>query len=101
MANAIFFCSFKLNEGKAVQDFLSAAEELNNGFISKQKGYVSWKQVVDGSNWADIVTFETMEDAHAFLEAAETPNELSTKFFSFVDLASTKVHVFSVEKEYK
>lgn len=48
MDNAIFYCSFKLNKGASVPDFLLAAEKLNNDYISKQKGFISWKQLVDG-----------------------------------------------------
>jgi len=55
MSNAVFYCSFKLKDGASVSDFLSAAEKLNNEYISKQKGYISWKQLVDGDTWADFV----------------------------------------------
>jgi len=48
MSNAVFFFSFKLKKDTSVSDFLLAAEKLNNEFISKQKGYISWKQLVDG-----------------------------------------------------
>jgi len=73
---------------------------LNNEHISKQKGYVSWKQFFDGKIWADMCTFETMDDLNAFKEASRKSNELAKKFHSFINLFSCKVHFFSLEKSY-
>ena len=101
MSNAIYYVSFKLKKGTVVADFLLAAEKLNNEFISKQKGYVSWKQLSDGETWADIVTFETMADLKNFKEVSGTPSEIAMKFYSFINLPSCKEHAFSVEKSYQ
>jgi hypothetical protein len=100
MPNAIYYVSYKLKKGASVPDFLQAAEKLNNEHISKQKGYVSWKQLVADNTWADIITFETMDDLNAFKEASRKPDELAKKFYSFMNLFSCKVHLFSVEKSY-
>jgi hypothetical protein len=101
MSNAVFFCSFKLKKGASVPDFLLAAEKLNNEYISKQKGYISWKQLFDGKVWADIITFETMEDAKNFEETSKrNPNDLAKTFYSFISFISCKVHFFSVERSY-
>jgi hypothetical protein len=102
MSNAVYYVSYKLKKGVSVPDFLLAAENLNNEFISKQKGYISWKQLVDGNTWADLITFETMDDLENFKVVSQKPGELSKKFYSFMNLnpLSTKLHVFSVEKEY-
>ena len=48
MPNAVFYVSYKLKKGASVSEFLLAAEKLNNEYMSKQKGYISWKQLVDG-----------------------------------------------------
>ena len=98
MPNAVFYVSYKLKKGASVQDFLLAAEKLNNEYISKQKGYISWKQLVDGDTWADFCTFETMEDAKKF--ESNAPNELALHFYSFINLNSGKQHFFSVERSY-
>ena len=100
MSNAVYFVSYKLKKGASVSDFLHSAEMLNNEYISKQKGYVSWKQFVDGNTWADMITFETMENLNTFKEASRKPNELAKNFYSFMNLFSCKVHLFSVEKSY-
>ncbi len=100
MSNAVFYCSFKLNKGASIPDFLLAAEKLNNEYISKQKGYISWQQLVDGDTWADFITFETMEDVKKFETDAGNAGKLAEKFYSFIDLNSCKVHFFSVEKSY-
>ena len=99
MSNAVFFVSYKLKKGASVQDFLLASEKLNDGYMSTQKGYISWKQLVDGETWADFLTFETMADAKSVEEAGE-PNELAEKFYSFINLNSCKTHFFSVERSY-
>jgi hypothetical protein len=102
MSNAVLYISFKLRSGASVEDFLLAAEKLNNEYISKQKGFISWKQVRDGKTWADIITFETMEDLNNFKEASRTPNEFSKKFFSYLtrNPFAFKMHAFTIEKSY-
>lgn len=100
MPNAVFYCSFKLKKGTSVPDFLLAAENLNNEYISKQEGYISWKQLVDGDTWADFITFETMADVKKFEADSENAGELSQKFYSFIDLNSCKVNYFTVERSY-
>jgi len=99
MTNVVFFNSYKLKKGVSVSDFLLAVENLNNGYISKQNGYVSFELMVDGETWADSTTFKTMEDAKSFAETCE-PNELAEKFYSFINLNSCKSNFFSVEKGY-
>jgi hypothetical protein len=100
MSNAVYYVSYKLKKGTSVPDFLQAAEKLNNEHISKQKGYISWKQLFDGKTWADMITFETMDDLNGFKEASNKPDELAKKFYSFMNLFSCKVHLFSVERSY-
>jgi hypothetical protein len=99
MSNAVIFISFNLAEGASVPDFLLASEELNNEYMSKQKGFISWKQLVEGEMWADLLTWETMDDAKKILEPSCT-NALAEKFYSFIDQESCKMHLFSVKKSY-
>jgi hypothetical protein len=99
MSNAVLFISFNLVKGASVPDFLLASEKLNNEYMSKQKGYISWKQLVEGELWADLLTWETMDDAKRILDSS-SPNPLAEKFYSFLDMPSCKVHLFSVEKSY-
>ena len=101
MSNAVFYCSFKLKKDASAPDFLLAAEKLNNEYISKQKGYISWKQLVDGDTWADFITFETMEDVKKFEADSGNAGELAQKFYSFINLNSCNVNYFSVERDYK
>jgi hypothetical protein len=101
MKNAIFYCSFNLKKGASVPEFLAAAEKLNNEYISKQKGYISWKQVVDGDTWADILTFETMDDVKNFEANAHNAGELAENFHSFLNHNTAKVHYYSIERSYE
>ena len=98
MANVVFFNSYKLKKGVSIPDFLLAVENLNNEYISKQKGYISFKLFVDGETWADATTFKTMDDAKNFAES-NTPNMFAEKFYSFLNLIGCKSHFFSVEKD--
>ena len=101
MSNAAFYCSFNLKKEASVPDFLQVAKKLNDGHISKQKGYISWKQLVDGDTWADFVTFETMEDVKAFEANSVNAGELAMNFFSFINLDSVKVNYFTIERSYE
>ncbi|MCL2387195.1 MAG: hypothetical protein FWC89_06545 [Defluviitaleaceae bacterium] len=100
MSNAVFYCSFELNKDADVSAFLAAAEKLNNEYISKQKGYISWKQLCDGNTWADFLTFETMEDVKKFEAESENAGELAQAFFSFINFDSIKQHCFAIERSY-
>ena len=100
MSNAVFYCSFNLKKGVSVPDFLQAAEKLNDEYISKQKGYISWKQLVDGDTWVDFLTFETMEDVKAFEAGSVNAGEVAERFLSFINLDTCKVQYYSVERSY-
>ncbi len=99
MSRVVFFNTYKLKKGVSVPDFLLAVEKLNDNYISKQKGYISFSLLVDGETWADSTTFETMEDAKKFAEASG-PNEFAEQFYAFINLMSCKTHFFSVEKSF-
>lgn len=99
MSKAVFFNTYKLKKGVSIPEFLEAVENLNNAYISKLKGYVSFEVYEDGTTWADATTFETMEDAKAFASACE-PNEYAEKFYSFLNLSTCKSHFFSAQKTY-
>ena len=99
MPNAIFYVSYMLKKGASVPDFLLASEKLNDEYMSKQKGYISWQQGLDGETWADLITFETMADAKRVEESTD-PHETAKKFYSYINLMSCKTHFFSVERSY-
>ena len=99
MPNAVLLITFNLVKGASVPDFLLASEKLNHEYMSKQQGYISWKQLVEGEMWADLLTWETMDDAQKVMDPSCT-NALAEKFYSFIDQESCKVHLFSVERSY-
>ena len=101
MKNAVFYCAFNLVEGASVEEFIEVSKELNDNYISKQKGYVSWQQLRDGDDWLDLVTFETMEDVQSFASNPENEkNPFALKYFSFVKMEDCKATMFSVEAEW-
>lgn len=100
MPNAVFYCSFKLKKGADVPSFLLAAKNLNDKYISKQQGYISWQQLVDGDSWADFIIFETLEDVKKFEADSGNAGELAQKFYSFINCNSCKVNYYNIEKSY-
>ena len=100
MPNAVWIISYKLVDGSSVPDFLLAAEKCNNEVLSKKKGYISWKQLVDGDTWVDLVTWETMGDAKNAEKNDGDTNPAAQKFYSFIDFKSLKMQAYSIEKSY-
>ena len=100
MPNAVWFISYKLVEGASVPDFLLASEKTHNEVLSKKKGFISWKVLVDGDTWVDLITWETLADAINAENDESDPNPIAQKFYSFIDPASLKSQVYSVEKSY-
>ena len=99
MSNAVMFITYKLAKDVSTQDFLFASEKVKDLFLSKQKGYISWKVLVDGDTWADMLTWDTKEDAGNAM-AAGGANADNQKFFALLDPESVKMQVFTVEKSY-
>ena len=99
MKNAIWFISYKLKKGACEAEFLAASEILGREYISKSKGYISWKQLKDGDTWVDLATWETLEDAKRF-EKSGGGGDLAKKFYSFIDFATLKSQYYTVEKSY-
>ena len=101
MSNAVYYVSFKLKKSANVDDFLAASKVLNDEFISKQPGYISWEQVRDGDTWADFLRFETKSDLEKFKEISKEPSEIAKKFYSFMNPFTIKMHLFEVEKSHE
>ena len=100
MSNAVWFISYKLVEGASTSDFLLASEKCHNEVLSKKKGFISWKVLVDGDTWVDLVTWETMEDAVNAENDDGDINPVAQKFYSFIDPNSLKSQAFSIKKSY-
>jgi len=98
MSNVVYSNTYKLKDGASVSEFTLAIEALIKEHISKQKGYVSSRLLSNGDEWTDSVTFETMDNLNAFLEEANKGgNELANKFYSFLNFATCKTTVYTVE----
>ena len=100
MSKTVMYIEFKLKKNACIPDFLASAKILNDEYMSKQEGYVSWQQLVDGEIWADLIVWETMENAKAILNTNEK-NPLAEEFYSFINMMSCKVRLYSIEKDYK
>lgn len=102
MSNAVYLNCYKLKKGASVPEFLLAVEKLKDEEISKKKGYLSCKLMLDGDTWVDTITFETMEDLKNFEEASRNPSEVAKHFYSFINFSAkgNKHHKLSVEKDW-
>ena len=101
MSNVVSFHTYKLKNGVSVPDFLLAVEKLIKEYVAKQKGYVSYQLLLEGDTWADSVTFETMDNLIAFIQAERNDcSELSETFASFIDFDTLKSNTYSVERSY-
>ena len=99
MSSAVMFISYKLAKSVSSQDFLLASEKVNSEFMSKQKGYISWKVLIDGDIWSDLLIWETKEDAQNAM-AVGGANADNQKFFALLDPESVKMQIFTVQKSY-
>ncbi|MCL2427351.1 MAG: antibiotic biosynthesis monooxygenase [Oscillospiraceae bacterium] len=92
MSKAVFFNLYKLKKGASIPDFLLAVEKLTE-HTSKEKGCISFNLFVDGETWADMSTWETMDDAKNFANSGG-PKDLADKFYSFININSCRSHFF-------
>lgn len=99
MPNAIWFISYKLKKGASVEGFLLASEKCHDEVLSKQKGFISWEVLRDGDTWVDLVRWETAGDAKKG-EAAGADNPAAREFYSFINMNSCKLQLYSVEKSH-
>jgi len=100
MHNAVWFISYKLVEGASISEFLQASEKCHDEVLSKKKGFISWKVLVDGDTWVDLVTWETMEDAIDGESDDGEQNPVASKFYSFIDPYSCKSQLYCVKENY-
>ncbi|MCL2116400.1 MAG: hypothetical protein FWH29_09285 [Methanobrevibacter sp.] len=99
MSNVVEFVTFKLKKGASEPDFLLVSDKFNHEFLAKQKGYISRNLLVDGEIWADLVFWETMEDAKNAVKAFRK-SEAAKEYMSFLNGPSCKLLHLSVKKSY-
>jgi len=76
----------KLLPGKTEQDLLRASEKFQQGFVSTLKGFISRELVhVKDNEYADIVHWESMQDAKAVL-TQEMNSDACLEFFSLMEM---------------
>ena len=101
MPHVVEFVTFYLKKKVAVSDFLNMSDKFNKEFLSKQKGYVYRQLLADGEMWADMVVWETMDDAKTAISVSF--NYVIAREYvamlSFNEKGCSLRH-FSVEKEY-
>ncbi len=97
MSKKVMMCSFELAEGVSIPDFSAAAEKINNEFISKEKGYISWQQFVNWNKWIDLLTWESIEDLNNF-EQASCNTPIAGEYFKFLKEDSIEMEVYDLTK---
>lgn len=97
MSKAAWFISYKLKENASTEDFLLALEKCKREVLSQQPGFISWEVLRDGDTWVDFVKWETAQDAKNG-ETAGTGNPAAREFYSFINMKTCKLKLYSLEK---
>lgn len=100
MPNAIWFISYKLKEDAPEDAFLLASKKCSDEVLSRQPGFISWDVLRDGDTWVDLVTWASAEDAKKG-EAAGADSPASHAFYSFINMDTCTLQLFSVEKSHQ
>ena len=99
MSNVVEFVTFKVKEKVTEQQLLKASDECNTGFLALQKGYIYRKFMKKDDTWADMVLWETMEDAmNAANAAPQYP--AASPYFECIEENSCIMQHWNVEKSY-
>ena len=99
MSNAIELSTFKLKKTTSVPEFLLISEKFQREFLSIQRGYISRKLIYNDKEWADLVLWETMEDAKNAMAVCQE-SAVVLEYFTYFDLKSSKFTHFYVKEEY-
>ncbi len=99
MPEVVEFVSFKVKEGISEQQLLAASDEFNEGFLSLQKGYVSRRFIKEGDTWADLVLWETMEDAMNAVNAVEK-SPAAESYDACIEQSTCKMQHLTIVKNY-
>lgn len=96
----IELAQFKAKPGVSDNEVLIASQEAHDGFLAKQKGYVS-RELSKSSEgeWVDIVHWETMGDAQAAMNLF-MGHPSTKKFGEVIEPASIKMIHLEVAKKY-
>lgn len=96
----IEMAQFKMKVGVSEDEVLAASQEAQDGFLAKQKGYVS-RELLKSSEgeWVDIVHWETMEDAQTAMNSF-MGHPSTKKFGEVIDPSSIKMMHLEVVKKY-
>jgi len=82
----IEMATIKLLPGKTEQDLLRASEKFQQNFVNGLKGFISRELVhVNDNEYADIVHWQSMEDAKAVL-TQEMSSDACMEFFSLMEM---------------
>ncbi|MCF6259511.1 MAG: hypothetical protein L3J98_05010 [Gammaproteobacteria bacterium] len=82
----IEMATIKLLPGKTEQDLLRASEKFQQDFVNGLKGFISRELVhVKNNEYADIIHWQSMEDAKAVL-TQEMNSDACAEFFSLMEM---------------
>ncbi len=85
----IEIATINLLPGKTEQDLLRASDKFQQNFVNNLKGFISRELVhVKDNEYADIVHWESMEDAKAVL-TQEMSSDACMEFFSLMEMDET------------
>lgn len=96
MGQVLEIVIYRLNDGVTDSAFLQAGETMEQNFARKQQGFIS--RIFGKSNeseWVDVNTWQTMNDALKASEAA-MKSPVCAPMFGMLDERSVKMHHFTI-----
>lgn len=93
-ANVVEIVTFKLREGASVDAFRTANQNVEDGHVSKQPGFISRKTARNEEGWLVVVEWEDVESAELSMQSfADAPATKS--FMEVIDPASMRMQRFT------
>lgn len=97
--SAIWFITYKLNEGVSDEAFLAASKACNDEVLSRQPGFLSWDILRSGDTWVDLVKWASAEDAQN-AETAGAENPAAHAFYALIDMDTCKMQLYTVAQSH-
>jgi hypothetical protein len=88
--------SFQLVPGTDEAQFLAAARQMQESFLSKQEGFMHRTLVKGEQNWTDIIYWKDAQSMDMAMQKAETSSALPS-FMQMIDMQSVSLNQTAIK----